>query len=50
MRAAGRDGTKLFMEIHPWVNWKNMLGTCLVGALVPENDGMGDGESLEDMD
>lgn len=50
MKAAGRDGANLFMEVHPWVNWENMLGTCLVGALVPENDGMGIGESLDDMD
>ena len=51
MKAAGRDGTKLFMDVHPWVNWENMLTTCLVGVLVPENYGMGEGESsLEDMD
>lgn len=51
MKAAGRDGTKLFMEVHPWVNWENMLGNCLVGALVAEDDGekVG-GSSLEDMD
>ncbi|KAI5370084.1 Putative cytochrome b5-like heme/steroid binding domain, cytochrome b5, heme-binding protein [Septoria linicola] len=50
MKAAGRDGTKLFMEVHPWVNWENMLGTCLVGILVPENYGQGAESSLEDMD
>ncbi|KAK5126578.1 hypothetical protein LTR85_009512 [Meristemomyces frigidus] len=51
MKAAGRGGTKLFMDVHPWVNWENMLTTCLVGVLVPENHGMGEGESsLEDMD
>ena len=50
MKAAGRDGTKLFMDVHPWVNWENMLGTCLVGVLVPENYGQGEGSSLEDMD
>jgi cytochrome b involved in lipid metabolism len=37
-RAAGKDGEKLFLEIHPWVNWDNMLGQCLVGILVSEND------------
>lgn len=36
MKAAGRDGEKLFMETHPWVNWENMLGACLVGVMVPE--------------
>lgn len=52
MKAAGRDGTKLFMDVHPWVNWENMLGSCLVGVMVPENYGMGEGggSSLEDMD
>ena len=43
----GRDGTKLFMEVHPWVNWENMLGSCLVGVLVPEDYAKSD---LEDMD
>ncbi|KAJ1647582.1 hypothetical protein J3B02_005668 [Coemansia erecta] len=31
MRAAGKDGTKLFYETHAWVNADNMLGPCLVG-------------------
>ncbi|KAK4547139.1 hypothetical protein LTR36_001360 [Oleoguttula mirabilis] len=51
MKAAGRDGTKLFMDVHPWVNWENMMTTCLVGVMVPENHGTAEGESsLEDMD
>ena len=51
MKAAGRDGTQLFMEVHPWVNWENMLGSCLVGAMVPENYGAVDGAStLESID
>lgn len=49
MKAAGRDGTKLFMDVHPWVNWENMLSSCLVGVMVPEDYGSGGG-SLEDMD
>lgn len=57
-RAAGKDGGKLFMEVHPWVNWENMLGDCVVGVLVSEEQGQqqslassGDGAgSLEDMD
>lgn len=51
-RAAGKDGRKLFMEVHPWVNWDNMLGECLVGIMVgeeSENNG-GMGTSLDDMD
>ncbi|KAK4955641.1 hypothetical protein LTR10_006580 [Elasticomyces elasticus] len=47
MKAAGRDGAKLFMDVHPWVNWENMLGPCLVGVLVPEDYRE---SSLEDMD
>lgn len=37
LKAAGRDGTKLFMDVHPWVNWENMLSSCLIGALVQES-------------
>lgn len=54
MRGAGRDAAKLFMEVHPWVNWEGMLGECLVGVLVAEdesqqsrNDGAGE---LDEMD
>ena len=50
LKAAGRDGSKLFLEVHPWVNWENMLSACLVGVLVPEDHGTGQGSSLEDMD
>ncbi|WVQ96316.1 hypothetical protein IAU59_003420 [Kwoniella sp. CBS 9459] len=34
MRVAGRDGTKLFMLTHSWVNLDFMLKECLVGVLV----------------
>ncbi|KAG8905352.1 hypothetical protein FRB99_000180 [Tulasnella sp. 403] len=36
MRVAGRDGTKLFMLTHSWVNVDFMLDGCMVGFLVPE--------------
>lgn len=55
-RAAGKDGTKLFMEVHPWVNWENMLGECIVGIMVSEEQASAmsaasaAGASLEDMD
>jgi len=48
-RAAGKDGRKLFMEVHPWVNWDNMLGECLVGIMVTEEQAPPT-SSLEDMD
>ncbi|WWC71016.1 uncharacterized protein I206_104969 [Kwoniella pini CBS 10737] len=34
MRVAGRDGTKLFMLTHSWVNLDFMLKECMVGVLV----------------
>ncbi|KAK1925619.1 putative heme binding protein [Papiliotrema laurentii] len=34
MRVAGRDGTKLFMLTHSWVNMEFMLQECMVGVLV----------------
>ncbi|KAK3768660.1 hypothetical protein RRG08_065954 [Elysia crispata] len=33
MRAAGKDGTDLFDDIHNWVNVESMLEKCLVGHL-----------------
>jgi cytochrome b involved in lipid metabolism len=45
MRGAGRNGTKLFGEIHPWVNYEGMLASCLVGRLVEEGQGTGQGVS-----
>ncbi|KAK8931813.1 hypothetical protein H634G_04323 [Metarhizium anisopliae BRIP 53293] len=47
MRGAARDGTKLFGEIHPWVNYETMLSACLVGLLVEEPD---DGSQESEMD
>lgn len=51
MRGAGRDAEQLFMEVHPWVNWDNMLAECMVGILVgegEEKDNMSGG--LDEMD
>lgn len=53
MKAAGRekDGERLFREIHPWVSWESMLGECLVGILVGDEDaGADNGGGLEEMD
>ncbi|KAL3421371.1 hypothetical protein PVAG01_07817 [Phlyctema vagabunda] len=51
MKCAGRDGTRLFGEVHPWVNWEGMLEGCLVGIAVGETEtaSMGAG-TLEEMD
>lgn len=38
LRGAGKDGTKLFGEVHPWVNYETMLQACLVGVLVEEHE------------
>ena len=52
MRGAGKVGLaeELFMEIHPWVNWDGMLGECLVGILVGEDEGDAEESNLESMD
>ena len=41
MRAAGKEteGERLFMEVHPWINWVNMLGECVVGFVVGYYEG-----------
>ncbi|KFX89485.1 hypothetical protein V495_06063 [Pseudogymnoascus sp. VKM F-4514 (FW-929)] len=49
MKCAGRDGTKLFAEIHPWVNWEGMLGACLIGIAVSEPE-VKEVSALESMD
>ncbi len=36
MRGAGKDATKLFNEVHRWVNYESMLKACVVGKYVPE--------------
>ncbi|CCX07930.1 Similar to Cytochrome b5 reductase 4; acc. no. Q502I6 [Pyronema omphalodes CBS 100304] len=38
MRAAGKDGTKLFNASHHWVNIDNMLEECLIGIMVSEEE------------
>lgn len=50
MKCAGRDGTKLFNEVHPWVNWEGMLGACLVGIAVSDSAVKEEQSTLEDMD
>jgi cytochrome b involved in lipid metabolism len=49
LRAAGRDGTRLFGEIHPWVNYETMLSSCLIGLLVDESEAQSTG-NMEAMD
>ncbi|XP_072392396.1 cytochrome b5 reductase 4 isoform X2 [Diabrotica undecimpunctata] len=34
MRAAGIDATSLFDQIHPWVNYEQILQKCIIGKLV----------------
>ncbi|KAL8905252.1 MAG: hypothetical protein Q9207_002761 [Kuettlingeria erythrocarpa] len=55
MKGAGRekDGERLFLEIHPWVNWEGLLGECLIGILVSEEESKSaqdEAGGLEDMD
>ncbi|KAL2857102.1 hypothetical protein BJY01DRAFT_202773 [Aspergillus pseudoustus] len=49
LRGAGKDSGKLFLEIHPWVNWDAILGPCLVGILVSENEAV-EPNKLDEMD
>ncbi|KAL4869271.1 hypothetical protein BDV12DRAFT_168219 [Aspergillus spectabilis] len=49
LRGAGKDSGKLFLEIHPWVNWDAILSECLVGILVSENEAVSDNR-LDEMD
>lgn len=53
LRAAGRDAEKLFLEVHPWVNWEGIMGGCCVGVMVAEGEDMerrGEGGGLDEMD
>ncbi|KAG5440499.1 hypothetical protein PCK2_000433, partial [Pneumocystis canis] len=34
MKAAGKDGTKLLMSVHPWVNYECLLDKCWIGLLI----------------
>ncbi|GIL51102.1 hypothetical protein Vafri_7194 [Volvox africanus] len=36
LKAAGKDGTSLFMKYHPWVNADALLEKCLIGMLAQE--------------
>ncbi|KAL9035246.1 MAG: hypothetical protein Q9214_006674, partial [Letrouitia sp. 1 TL-2023] len=40
MKGAGRekDAERLFSEVHPWVNWDGLLGECMIGILVGEEE------------
>ncbi|TLS25213.1 hypothetical protein PpBr36_07568 [Pyricularia pennisetigena] len=42
LRGAGKDATKIFGEVHPWVNYETMLAACLVGVAVGEGEGSED--------
>ncbi|KAE8154842.1 hypothetical protein BDV25DRAFT_135485 [Aspergillus avenaceus] len=33
LRGAGKDSAKLFLEVHPWVNWDAILGDIEYGSL-----------------
>ncbi|RPA97386.1 hypothetical protein L873DRAFT_1638053, partial [Choiromyces venosus 120613-1] len=38
LRGAGKDCTKLFNATHPWVNVEGMLGQCLIGMYITEEE------------
>jgi cytochrome-b5 reductase len=37
LRAAGKDSTDLFNQIHSWVNYESMLQKCCVGRLIRDD-------------
>eukprot|EP00051_Salpingoeca_urceolata_P006858 m.90769 g.90769 ORF g.90769 m.90769 type:complete len:540 (+) comp15018_c0_seq2:193-1812(+) len=42
LRGTGIDASKLFCEVHPWVNVESMLEKCLIGPLVgPSSQNLG---------
>lgn len=50
MRGAGNmKAQQLFNETHSWVSWDNMMGECLVGILVSENE-VQQTDAMEEMD
>ncbi|KAL4878378.1 hypothetical protein BJY04DRAFT_195872 [Aspergillus karnatakaensis] len=49
LRGAGKDSGRLFLEVHPWVNWDAIMSECLVGILVSENEAISDNK-LDEMD
>lgn len=38
LRGAAKDATRLFGEVHPWVNYETMLSACLIGIFVEEHE------------
>lgn len=51
LRGAGRDGTRMFAEVHPWVNYETMLSACLIGILVDEHEVENRvGKAMEELD
>lgn len=34
MRGIGKDSTKLFDEVHAWVNYEQLLAKCYIGPLI----------------
>ncbi|KAM9316615.1 cytochrome b5 reductase 4-like [Gastrophryne carolinensis] len=48
MKSAGTDGTKLFDQVHRWVNYESMLKECLVGRMAVKHASLlNDGISLD---
>jgi cytochrome b involved in lipid metabolism len=50
MLGAGKDCTELFDRYHRWVNIGSILGKCLVGTLIEEQERIEEGDENEDGD
>ena len=38
MKGVGKDATKIFNDVHPWVNYESMMSACIVGKLVKSSE------------
>lgn len=50
MLGAGKDCTELFDRYHRWVNCSNILGKCLVGVLIEEQEKIVEGDEEDEDD
>ena len=50
MLGAGKDCTELFDRYHRWVNISSILGKCVVGILIDEQQKIEEGDENEDED
>jgi len=50
LKGAGKDCTAMFNKFHAWVNMENIMGKCLLGFLMAEEDTIEEGDEEKDDD